>query len=109
MLPCLGQNICKINRTTGEPYIEENPVDLKYKEIGWSKYSGYCEDNEFIWCANRVSNYFLFIDKKNEQVNWAKMLQPAERDLAPYLSLRKGIFNESELDLKDFLANLDYI
>ena len=111
LLPCLGKNVCVINKTTGEAGMEENPADLKYKEIGWSKYSGYCEDDEYIWCANRVSNYFLCIDKINERINWVKMLQPNPRDMGPYLALRKDnmIFNEGELELREFLVNLDYM
>lgn len=109
LLPCLGQNIRAINILIGEKRIEENPSDLKYKEIGWSKYSGYCEDEKCIWCANRVSNYFLLIDKENEQIKWINMYPPESRSIEPYFALRKNnmIFNEGEFGLIEFLANLN--
>ncbi|MCI8312142.1 MAG: hypothetical protein HFI12_08040 [Lachnospiraceae bacterium] len=104
MLPNQSKDILILDRKTGVSMYSIFPKDLYYIEKGWGKYYGYTEETQYIWCANRVSNYLLCIDKGNEDIKWIKIKPPALRDEIPYLKLvDKNFFYESEIDIEEFL------
>lgn len=104
LLPNHSEDILILNSNTGDSSYAVLPKDLYYIEKGWSKYLGYTEDEKYIWCANRVSNYVLFIDKVKEEIKWIKIKRPDLKDEIPYLKLLDKIFvNERQMDLEQFL------
>lgn len=56
------------------------PDDLQYREINWSKYWGYTEDEQCVWFATRISNYMLCINKDKEAIEWKKIIAPTDRE-----------------------------
>lgn len=99
-----SKNILILNPETGETSYAVLPKDLYYIEKGWSKYWGYTEDDRYIWCANRVSNYVLSIDKEKEEIRWIKLRKPDVKAEIPYLKLLdKSVFDEKEMTLEQFL------
>lgn len=81
------------------------PADLKYEDIAWGKYIGYCEDENTIWLANRMCNYTIYIDKENETINFYVI---PDDDKGNVKRLKcKEVIRENELTLEQFLT--DYI
>lgn len=72
LLPALSDLIYEINIETGEVEIfDDYPTDFQYVEPeGWSKYSGYCEDENCYYYAMRSSSYILCVNKKSGAVRW---------------------------------------
>lgn len=104
LLPNGSTDIFTLNPETGDLSYVIPPRDLYYIEKGWSKYWGYTEEENYIWCANRVSNYVLSIDKKYEEIRWIKLKKPDLKSEIPYLRLLdKQFFDESEMTLEQFL------
>lgn len=104
-----SERVCVVEKETGNVNFAEQPEDLIYREIGWSKYSGYCEDQDKVWFANRVSNYFLSIEKKSGKVKWVKIPSPSLEDISLYLKKSNNrIIKEEEVELKQFLSLLMY-
>lgn len=99
-----SKDILILDLRTGDSTYAILPKDLYYIEKGWSKYWRYTEDERYIWCANRVSNYVLSIDKWNEEIRWIKLKKTNLKDEIPYLELLdKQFFWENEMILKQFL------
>lgn len=104
VLPNHSKDILIIDKRTGKASYAILPDDLYYIENGWSKYWGYTEDDRFIWCANRVSNYVFSVDKKNEEIRWLKVKTPDLKSEIQYLKLmEKKFFYESEMDFEIIL------
>lgn len=81
------------------------PKDLKYEDIAWGKYVGYCEDERTIWLANRMCNYTIYIDKESETINFY-VIPDDDRGNIKRLKWKK-VISENELSLEQFLT--DYI
>ena len=110
LLPCLGTHICVIAKKEKAAMLEAEPEDLKYSGRNWSKYHGFCENDKYIYCANRMANYFLAINKDTEKIEWKKMPESDKKSQLKYLNLKKSLnhtFNESEIDLNTFLIQLE--
>lgn len=104
MLPNQSKKILIVDRKTCSFTYDVAPEDLYYIEKGWAKYYGYTEEKRYIWCANRVSNYLLCIDKENETTKWLKITPPLLKEEIPYLKLiNKSFFYEGELSLERFM------
>lgn len=104
LLPGHSENILILDRKSGCLSTVSYPDDLYYIEKGWAKYYGYMKDGKYIWCANRVSNYLLCIDKEMEYIKWIKLKSPNLKEEVPYLRLLdKSFFSESEISIEQFL------
>lgn len=81
MLPALSEKIL-IMDMEDKSVSETNhyPNDLQYRESNWDKYWGYAEDDQQVWFATRTSNYMLIINKKEEKIEWKKIIPPTSRE-----------------------------
>lgn len=99
-LPSTGEEIITIDleNETREQLLP--PSDLLYEDKNWGKYVGYTEQTDFILVPNRISNYILFLDKKNYDVQWIKPISPDEKEEAQYM-VYTGVdtFKEDRLGL----------
>lgn len=105
LLPCEGKEICSIDKKSNIVKTEEYPVDFCYKDIGWAKYTGYFETDDEIWCANRVANYMLMLDKHNEKIKWFKTEISHIKNINYYLR-EKGILYEQKFSLQSLIELL---
>lgn len=108
LLPSLGHTVLFIDKGDGRLYSEKTPTDLHYKEVGWTKYYGCCEDEKYIWYSNPVGNYMLYIDKELENIKWLKMqcLQTNKAKIYYKNKVEKnGIFYEIEMSLRNFIES----
>lgn len=81
--------------------LDDYPDDFKYENKEWWKYIGYTENNQYIWIANRMSNYILRINKDTEQIEWWKVQAPSLEQESEYCSMiGKTQFMESETDIQ---------
>lgn len=108
VLPSESKDILILNRQSGALLYDNPPDDMVYVEKGWSKYWGYTEDDRYIWCANRVCNYVLCIDKESEGIKWIKLKLPELKEEIPYLELKmklanKTFFSECEMPVEQFM------
>lgn len=100
MLPSLETDIVEYDLNNGSVKIMDNPEDLIYRDIRWGKYLGDCEDGNLLWMANRMSNYFLCIDKEEEYVRWRKLEPLCIDEEAKYYSfVGTKFFMEDRLEL----------
>lgn len=102
VLPALTDEIQVVNLNHSKvETLEYYPSGFKYENKGWWKYIGYTENNQYIWIANRMSNYILRINKGTEQIEWWKMQIPSLEQESEYCSaIGKIQFMESETDLQ---------
>lgn len=104
MLPNQSKDILVLDKGTNGLLYTTSPADLYYVENGWAKYWGYTESDRYVWCANRVSNYVVCLDKENEEIKWIKVKKPDLREEIPYLELsQKQFFNENKVSIEQFL------
>lgn len=81
MLPNMSEKILIMNLKYKTVLEADNyPDDLQYREINWSKYWGYTENEQYVWFATRISNYMLVINKEKEKIEWKKMIPPTSRE-----------------------------
>lgn len=111
ILPSESRNVLILDRNSGGLMRDIPPNDLVYIEKGWSKYWGYTEDDRCIWCANRVCNYILCIDKKLEEIQWIKLKLPESREEVPYLKQKMRLANgriyyEGMMSLEQYILGL---
>lgn len=108
LLPALGNDIYVIDdRTEAVTIYQSYPKDFEY--IGsaeWSKYYGYCEDENRYYLAMRLTNYMLSIDKKTGKEQWLKFELPTEKEYIFQFTKRKKIINESEFTLQNYLVGI---
>ena len=76
---------------------------------GWSKFHGYCEDEDHYYCAMRSMNFFLTIDKRSGKERWIKPQLPLkEEHRKTYVTYKKELLIEREgvvEALIDYLCN----
>lgn len=106
LLPSFGKDIFTIDLETKqtEKYASY-PSDFLYcgcKE--WSKYYGYCEDDNYYYFAMRSMNYILILDKRNGRENWIKPQLPSYKDvIATYMKYDSEVACEMECSMDDIL------
>ena len=88
MLPGRGQHFYQFDLE--EKIITELtvlPQDIHFDEKRklWSKFCGYCEDSTYYYLANRVSNYFLRINKNTGEFLWTTPQIPSIKEQIKYL------------------------
>lgn len=110
LLPSLGKEIISIDLKTRESEIyQDYPRDFQYcGDKAWSKYHGYCEDDNNYYFAMRSANYMLTINKSSGIVRWIKLEQPTLENYIKifnyYNNDRKNILQESYISLEDLLS-----
>ena len=81
--------------------IDNYPDDFRYNELSWSRYHGSCENERYIWYANRSANYILRLDKKNDLAEWIKPEAPSLKEESEYyVKSGKTMFREQETDIR---------
>ncbi len=112
VLPALGKNILKIDIDTKEIDKYKNyPYKFSYFNYEWSKYYGYCENEEYYYFAMRSSNYVLTINKHDSTINWIKPADNFQKEYLYCCQKYNKILPEQELcSIKDFVCflNRDY-
>lgn len=107
LLPALGKDIFFIDLNTKQinKYVSY-PENFQYcgPEI-WSKYYGYCEDDDWYYFAMRSANYILTINKRSGIEKWIKMELPSyEEYKKAYFNYNKKILFEEEWSLEDIIS-----
>lgn len=95
VLPSLAEDILIIDKLTYEVKIfQKYPEDFRYKNNNWTKYYGYCENEESYFFACRKSPYILKVDKINDNISWIK--SKLKSKLLFDYKLQDGIIYEKE-------------
>ena len=103
VFPLFSGNIISVNKNDGSVERIAEPSDAVYQESEWSRYYGYCEDENDIWMANRLCNYTVSISKIDENVSWIKMPMITIEEQKPYLKLRQ-VLSEKDMSLKEYIT-----
>lgn len=108
LLPAIGESIFCIELQTREiKKYESYPDGFKYcgpKE--WSKYHGYCEDDENYYFAMRSMNYFLIINKKTGKEKWIEPTIPCYEEFINKYIRDNELLGEVVVDIQDMLGYL---
>lgn len=73
----------------------------------WFKFYGYCEDETYYYFANRVSDYYLKIDKCSAELIWIKVSVPSGMELMKcLLPHASGTLQEKECSLPDYISSI---
>ena len=81
----------------------EYPEEFHYLEWKWSKYYGYCEDEEKYYCSIRISNAFLTIDKDTGEIEWILPNIQEKHMLEHKIFVAGGMIKEEVGELKSFI------
>lgn len=106
LLPISKKEICVIDKENRKLSYEKEAEYTVETNINWSKYDGYCEDENYIWCDNRRTGYVLRIDKNNENIKWIEVKPTDVHEKFPYIKEsinRKEIISESGIGLRGFI------
>ena len=105
VLPALGEDIYIISLDTSKIELYHSyPDNFKYcGPIGWSKYYGYCENDNYYLFAMRTATFILCIDKKNGKIHWIKPKLPLYVESLKVFAAywKKSVFHEKELSLEE--------
>ncbi len=110
VLPGLGQDIFCIDKNTKEiSKYKSYPNDFRYLvPEGWSKYYGYCEDEDYYYFAMRSMNFILSLNKNSGEEQWIKSQLPTCQEYKNfYATYNKALLNENELDIDGLLCYLN--
>lgn len=80
LLPGLGKRILIVNLQThviSEQEQYPHDFDMEYCDLNWGKYLGIFKDSDYIWFANRKTNYMLRINRITENIEWIKIIPPS--------------------------------
>lgn len=109
LFPALGKDIFFIDLNTGKiNKYSDYPADFRYcGPEGWSKYYGYCEDEEYYYFAMRSTNYILTLNKREGKVEWLKPKLPSyEEYVSNYIKNNKSTLREAECDMESVVSYL---
>lgn len=120
ILPSLAEDIKMLDLLTGKAEVyHDYPEDFFYYDIkGWSKYYGFCEDDNYYYFAMRKENYLLKICKQDGRLLWIKPHIPSQRDrkkihdplkernFKRLFEAGERFFLEAEADMENFLAKV---
>lgn len=88
VFPSLGEDINILDVSTYERKIYQGyPSDFMYQEKKWSKFYGYCEDDQYFYFAMRSANYVLKVDKQSGEFIWLKPNIPTSETIQKVQSL----------------------
>ena len=107
MLPGSGKDIVCISPDTKCTWIyRDYPKQFHYCAPDfWSKYCGFCENEEKYYFAMRSANYILCIDKRNSVLQWIKPIPfPNEEEFLMFTKYYKNkLLSEEDWALRDLL------
>lgn len=97
VLPALGESIYIYDFSKNEIQRNVNyPLHFKYSiQSEWSKYYGFCEDENNYFFAMRLSNYLLKIKKQDGTIEW---ISPVIPDLRETIDRCKRYSNNTYLE-----------
>lgn len=100
--PSFSEEYIVIDKETKKSESIPVPEDIEYDAIKWGKYLGISEDDKYIWLANRICNYAVYIDKAAQTLNFYKM---KDDDIKGKIKLieKVGVVYEADLSLQEFL------
>lgn len=106
LLPLYGEEIFYIDlKTKNVKKYDSYPEDFRYCELSWSKYYGYCEDDNQYYFAMRSANYILTINKRDGIEKWVKAkLSSYEEYKKVYFSYNRKLLCETEYSIEDILS-----
>lgn len=106
LLPSISEEILYIdfNSQNIEKY-DSYPEGFRYcGPEEWSKYYGYCEDNDHYYFAMRSANYILIINKRDGTEKWVKANLPFyEEYKRVYFDYNKKLLFETECSIEDII------
>lgn len=103
LLPSLGEDIVIIDLNIKQiSKYEDYPIEFKYyRPEGWSRYYGYCEDDDNYYFAMRSMNFMLSINKRYGNEKWIKFKLPLhERFVKQYINCNRNMLGEAEVTLE---------
>ena len=106
VLPFLGNDIWVYNRKNEKvEKFETYPQEFEYlAPKGWSKYYGYCENEQYYFFAMRSMNYLLKVNKNSGQSDWIKPILPSiEEEFEVYSRTENSMFREDVWDMNEYL------
>ena len=106
LLPLYGEEIFYMDlKTKNVKKYDSYPEDFRYCELSWSKYYGYCEDDNQYYFAMRSANYILTINKRDGIEKWVKAkLSSYEKYKKVYFSYNRKLLCETEYSIEDILS-----
>ena len=109
LFPALGEDLFCIDLE--EKHIEKYmayPRDFKYcVPDEWSKYYGYCEDENFYYFAMRSIKFIACVNKKIGSMKWIRTKFPVtEKWTEYYIKYSKNMINEKECSIDDAINYL---
>lgn len=89
ILPGTDDRFYQLDIKTGEVRVLDNcwPPDVEFEKMRekWSKFYGYCEDENFYYLSNRVCSHYLRIDKNTGKLIWIKPILPNAKERIKYI------------------------
>lgn len=110
LLPALGKDIFYLDLNTKKIIkYDSYPEDFQYcGPENWSKYYGYCEDNDWYYFTLRSANYILTINKRNGIEKWVKADFPNYEEYKKvYLHYNKKQLYEAEWNVRDIISYIN--
>ncbi len=103
ILPQTGEDILIYNlHEKSVSTYEQYPDDFKYQILeGGTKYSDYCENDQYVYFAMQSANYLLMINKQTEKIEWKKM--KLDESMAERYMEGNGIREEGMIQIRDYL------
>ena len=103
VFPSTQGTIKSINKKNGDIKEIAKPLDMNFYNIEWAKFYKYCDDGNTFWLANRMSNYTVCVNKKDESIQFIKIKCGTASQRIPYLKEKELLYN-SDLNLEEFLT-----
>ncbi len=111
ILPALEKDIYYVDLKTRQiNKYETYPKGFRYcGPENWSKFYGYCEDEECYYFAMRSANFMLVLNKQSGKEKWIKPRQLLREEyIKVYFNYNRSLLQETECNLEDVLDYLDY-
>lgn len=111
LLPSLGKDIFCVESDTGRAEIYQNaPKELQYyADESWSKYHGYCEDEEHYYFAMRSGNFLFSVNKESGKEEWINFDFPTKEDyINAYLKYSSRLIYENPFPVREILSFLNH-
>ena len=111
LFPSLGEDILCIDlkKKQIDKYMTYPPDFMYCGPDEWSKYYGYCEDEDFYYFAMRSMNFIPCVNKRIGNIKWLKLEVPAFKEyMWFYIKKNKRLLEEKEckiVDIVDYIEN----
>lgn len=110
MLPGTEKNIYWLNLKDGSRGMyKDYPTCFEYCSPDiWSKYLGYCEDNNNYYFAMRSSMFILCINKKNSDLKWLEIDPPSDKEYFGAHYKIGDLLYENQWSLQELIDYMDF-